>query len=60
MDKILAKTLKILFQGLLIPLNLLVKIVIRHFSYFMMWNFMEKKKKLMIQRSGIPGKWEKE
>ena len=42
------------------PLNLFAKIEIRHFSYFMMWNFMEKKKKLMIQRSCIPGKWEKE
>ena len=43
------------------PLNFFAKIGIRHFSYFMMRNFMEKKeKKLMIQRSCIPGKWEKE
>ena len=42
------------------PLNLFAKIGIRHFSYFTMWNFMEKKKKkLMIQRSGITSKWEK-
>ena len=27
------------------PLNLFAKIGIRHFSYFMMWNFMEKKRK---------------
>ena len=38
------------------PLNLFAKIGIRHFSYFMMRDFMEKKKKkLMIQRSCIPG-----
>ena len=27
------------------PLNLFAKIGIRHFSYFMMWNLMERKKK---------------
>ena len=43
------------------PRNLFGKIGIHHFSYFIMWNFMEKKrKKLVIQRSCIPGKWEKE
>ena len=41
------------------PLNLFAKIRIRHLSYFMMWDFMEKKKKLMIQRSCIAGKSEK-
>ena len=50
MDKIFAKTLKNLLLATFKPfkpssLNLFAKTGIRHFSYSMMWNFMEKKEK---------------
>ena len=50
MDKTFVKTLKTLLEGFLSApsqahLNLFSKIGIRHFSYFMMWNFMGQKQK---------------
>ena len=50
MDKIFAKTQKNLNLGIFkpskpSPVNLFAKIGICHFSYFMMWNFMENKRK---------------
>ena len=49
MNKIFDETLKTFLETFKPskpnPLNLFPKTGIRHFSYFMMWNFMEKKEK---------------
>ena len=57
MDKNISKTLKI-FWALWSDQNFFSKIGICHFSYFMMYNFMEKNQKKLIYF--IADKWKDE
>ena len=64
MDKIFAKTAKTLLYGLVSPPSP-SKLICKNWdpSLFLLYDVKlhgKKKKKLMIQRSCIPGKWEKE